>query len=117
MYFSPEFQLWSWRIYPNEYKCTKEETLKTTTNITLTKLSTFTAHWEFNDPDIIQSKTTTEPLSTATIPRKTNQLIIAPSITIDVAKIVATFSPMERYINPAIKDPSKGPKIKISINV
>ena len=104
-------------MYPNEYKCTKEETLKTTTNMTLTKLSTFTAHWEFNAPDVIQSKITLVSFSTGIISRKTIQLMNAPIITIDVAKIADAPSPIDRYINPEIKDPSKGPKIKNSINV
>ena len=49
--------------------------------------------------------------------RKTPQLMTAPSTTIDVAKSVAAFSPIERYVSPAITDPKRGPKIKNSINV
>ena len=97
--------------------CTKEETLRTTTSITLTKLSTFTAHCEFNAPDVIQSKITLDPFSTGIISRKTIQLKSAPIITIVVAKKIATSSPIDRYIRPAIKDPNKGPKIKNSINI
>ena len=104
-------------MYPNEYKCTNEETLKTTTNMTLTKLSTFTAHWEFNAPDVIQSKITLVSFSTGIISRKTNQLMSAPIVTIDVETIVAASSPIDRYISPEIKDPNKGPKIKNSINL
>ena len=104
-------------MYPNEYKCTNEETLKTTTNMTLTKLSIFTAHWEFNAPDVIQSKITIVSFSNGSISRKTIQLMSAPITTIDVVKIIAASSPIDRYISPEIRDPNKGPKIKNSINV
>ena len=103
-------------MYPNEYKCTNEETLKTTTNMTLTKLSTFTAHWEFNAPDVIQSKITLVSFSTGIISRKIIQLMSAPIVTIDVAKIVAASSPIDLYMSPDIRDPNKGPKIINSIN-
>ena len=62
-------------------------------------------------------KTTLEPFSIGIISKKIIQLMIAPAITINVARIIATFSPIDLYINPEIKDPNKGPKIKNSINV
>ena len=104
-------------MYPNEYKCTNEETLKTTTNMTLTKLSIFTAHWEFNAPDVIQSKITLVSFSTGIISRKIIQLMRAPIITIIVVKIIANSSPIDRYTSPEIRDPNKGPKIRNSINI
>ena len=39
------------------------------------------------------------------------------NIIVDVVKIVATFSPIDRYISPEIRDPNKGPKIRNSINI
>ena len=52
---------------------------------------------------------------TGNISRKMNQLIIPAITTIDVAIIVAAFSPMERCKSPAINAPKRGPKIKNSI--
>ena len=94
--------------------CTKEETLKTTTSITLTKLSIFIAQCELNAPDVIHSKITSEPFSTGNISRKTAQLASPAITTIAVAIIIATFSPIDRCNSPAITDPKRGPKIKNS---
>ena len=94
-----------------EYRCTRDETLVTTTSIVLTKLSNLIDQSATKEPELNHENKTFESLLKEIIPKKISQLAIELNNNIIVAKNTTCFSPNTLWKKPQIKAPKRGDNI------